>query len=37
MTKKVDVLGIGNAIMDVIIPVSDKVLGEHDIAKGELI
>ncbi len=34
MTKKVDVLGIGNAIMDVIIPVSDKVLGEHDIAKG---
>ncbi len=34
MTKKIDVLGIGNAIMDVIVPVSDQALRDHDITKG---
>jgi len=34
MSAKFDVLGIGNAIMDVIIPVGDTLLAEQDIAKG---
>lgn len=34
MSLKYDVLGIGNAIMDVIAPVNDDVLTANDIAKG---
>ncbi len=34
MTRKFDVLGIGNAIMDIIAPVSDADLVEMEIAKG---
>jgi len=34
MVVKYDVLGIGNAIMDVIAPVSDGFLTENEIAKG---
>ncbi len=34
MSEKIDVLGIGNAIMDVISPVSDAFLSDNDIEKG---
>ena len=34
MSKNIDVLGIGNAIMDVITPVPDVFLGPNNIAKG---
>lgn len=34
MSAKFDVLGIGNAIMDVIVPVKDSVLKAENIAKG---
>jgi len=34
MSVKFDVLGIGNAIMDVIVPVDDAVLIAQDITKG---
>jgi len=34
MSAKINVLGIGNAIMDVISPVSDAFLGENTIDKG---
>lgn len=34
MTQKIDVLGIGNAIMDVITPVSDDFLSPNNIVKG---
>lgn len=34
MTQSIDVLGIGNAIMDVITPVPDVFLGPNNIAKG---
>lgn len=34
MGRKIDVLGIGNAIMDVIAPVSDGFLTENGIEKG---
>ena len=34
MSAKFDVLGIGNAIMDVIVPVKDSVLEAENIAKG---
>lgn len=32
--SKIDVLGIGNAIMDIISPVEDAFLKQHDITKG---
>ena len=34
MGNRIDVLGIGNAIMDVITPVPDVFLGPNDITKG---
>ena len=34
MTKQFDVLGIGNAIMDIIAPVPDQLLADHNIEKG---
>ncbi|GHA85270.1 adenosine kinase [Algimonas arctica] len=34
MSQHYDILGIGNAIMDVIASVDDQFLGDHDIAKG---
>src|SRR5271170_3902389 len=34
MSKKYDVAGIGNAIVDVIAPVDDAFLLTHNIAKG---
>ncbi len=34
MTQAIDVLGIGNAIMDVITPVPDAFLAPNNIAKG---
>ncbi len=34
MTKQFDVLGIGNAIMDIIAPVPDQLLIDHNIEKG---
>lgn len=34
MTIKYDVLGIGNAIMDVLAPVDERVLAREDIVKG---
>lgn len=34
MTKQYDVAGLGNAIVDVIAPVGDAFLLEHNIAKG---
>lgn len=34
MTKRYDVAGIGNAIVDVIAPVDDAFLLQHNIAKG---
>lgn len=34
MTVKYDVLGIGNAIMDIIAPVPDAFLAEHSMTKG---
>ena len=34
MSTKFDVLGIGNAIVDVIVPVDDSVLAKQDIAKS---
>ena len=34
MTKRYDVAGLGNAIVDVIAPVDDAFLLEHNIAKG---
>ena len=34
MSKEIDVLGIGNAIMDVIAPVQDTFLSENNIEKG---
>lgn len=36
MASKIDVLGIGNAIMDVISPVSDGFLSENTIEKGSM-
>lgn len=36
MPAKYDVLGIGNAIVDVLLPVEDPVLTEHGIAKGTM-
>ncbi len=36
MANKIDVLGIGNAIMDVISPVSDGFLSENTIEKGSM-
>ena len=37
MTERFDVAGIGNAIVDVIFPVSDEFLLEHGIAKSVMI
>ena len=34
MTQSIDILGIGNAIMDVIAPVSDQFLSAQNITKG---
>ncbi len=34
MTNIIDILGIGNAIMDVIAPVDDSFLRTHEITKG---
>jgi sugar/nucleoside kinase (ribokinase family) len=34
MSQTYDILGIGNAIMDVIASVDERFLGDHDIAKG---
>ena len=34
MTPTLDVLGLGNAIMDIIAPVSDSFLSEHGMDKG---
>ncbi len=36
MSTKFDVLGIGNAIMDVIAPASDEFLAENDIPKSAM-
>jgi sugar/nucleoside kinase (ribokinase family) len=36
MTKDIDVLGIGNAIMDIIAPVPDTFLSEHNIERGSM-
>jgi len=36
MTQKIDVLGIGNAIMDVIAPVPDNFLENNEIAKSAM-
>lgn len=36
MTKDIDVLGIGNAIMDIIAPVPDEFLREHNIERGSM-
>ncbi len=36
MAAKIDVLGIGNAIMDVIAPVPDNFLSENTIEKGSM-
>ena len=34
--RKIDVLGLGNAIMDVIAPVADDFLDDHGITKGAM-
>lgn len=36
MLHKYDILGIGNAIMDFIVPVDDSYLSEQDITKGAM-
>jgi len=36
MTPKFDVLGIGNAIVDILVPVEDSFLAAHDIPKGSM-
>ena len=36
MAKDIDVLGIGNAIMDIIAPVSDAFLNENNIERGSM-
>jgi len=36
MTKDIDVLGIGNAIMDIIAPVPDKFLTAQNIERGSM-
>ncbi len=36
MTTTYDVLGIGNAIMDMIAPVPESFLSEHNMAKGSM-
>lgn len=36
MTKDIDILGIGNAIMDIIAPVEDSFLSEHAMDKGAM-
>ena len=36
MKKDVDVLGIGNAIMDIIAPVPDKFLSDQNIERGSM-
>jgi len=36
MTKDIDVLGIGNAIMDIIAPVPDQFLSEQKIERGSM-
>ncbi|PHZ85034.1 adenosine kinase [Paremcibacter congregatus] len=36
MTSKFDVLGIGNAIVDVLVHIEDSFLAEHDIPRGSM-
>ncbi len=36
MVTNYDVLGIGNAIMDIIAPIRENILVEHDITKGAM-
>lgn len=36
MKKDIDVLGIGNAIMDIIAPVPDAFLSSHDVERGSM-
>lgn len=36
MTKDIDILGIGNAIMDIIAPVPDAFLETHNMDKGSM-
>jgi len=36
MKKDIDILGIGNAIMDIIAPVQDGFLSEHEMDKGSM-
>lgn len=36
MGHKFDVVGVGNAIVDVLAPVDDRFLTDHDIAKGAM-
>jgi len=33
---RLDVVGLGNAIVDVIAPVEDAFLGKHDLVKGAM-
>ena len=36
MEKTIDVMGIGNALMDLLVEVDDNTLLEFDLKKGEM-
>ena len=36
MKKDIDIVGIGNAIMDIIAPVQDEFLSKHEMDKGSM-